>query len=277
MTDKPQKHHDNAVICGDFREVMAEVRSETVQLVFTSPPYGIGKEYEPDVRIGSALSRLNDCFREVSRVLVRGGYAVFNFGDYIPAREILGTDEPCEMPMGWLYWAYGLGNGLVLQAQRIWQKEFAKVTSGKHAISAPRAVPEFEHLYTFRKIGGGAQLIRNRQISQRAVWSTVGEGQVHPGHPAAFPEGLARRVLEIYSDEGDVVLDPFAGSGTVGAVAAKMGRRYILIEKEPGYCETIKDRLSRLGESFGHAPEDGLPEDPTSILGLFGRGSRPVE
>jgi adenine-specific DNA-methyltransferase len=233
------------VFCGTFEDVMPTLEAESAQLIFTSAPYGVGQDYEPDIRFGVLLQLLNRVFRETERVLKRGGYAVFNFGDLIPGRELLGTKEPCEMPMGWLYWAFGLGNGLVLQAQRVWQKEFSKITGGKHAISAPRPVPEFEHLYTFRKTGGAPQqAIRNRQISQRAVWSTVGEGALRSKHPAAFPPGLVRRVIEVYTDPGDLVVDPFAGSGTVEVVCKELGRACVLIEKEPGYVDEIKERLA---------------------------------
>lgn len=254
------------VICGQMEEVMPRIPSESVDVMFTSPPYGVGKDYEPDIRIGVLFRLLNNAFRETERVLKRGGYAVFNFGNLIPARDILGTDEPCEMPMGWVYWSLGLANGLVLQAQRVWQKDFSKVTSGKHAISAPRAVPEFEHLFTFRKIGGGAQVVRNRQASQRAIWSTVGDKAIRSAHPAAFPETLVERVLESYTDPGDVILDPFAGSGTVGVVCQRMGRRYILIEKEPGYCDIIKENLASEGAQF----DDTIPmPDNPDIMDLF--------
>ncbi len=145
--------------------------------------------------------------------------------------------------MGWLYWSFGLANGLSLQAQRVWQKDFSKITGGKHAISAPRPVPEFEHLYTFRKPGGGPQVIHNRQVSQRAIWSTVGEKRITSSHPAAFPESLVERVLDIYTRPGDLVVDPFAGGGTVGVVARKMGRSFILVEKESGYVDEIRDVL----------------------------------
>ena len=239
------EHVESAVYCGRFEEVMPTLPAECATLVMTSAPYGVGQDYEPDIRFGVLLQLLNSAFRETERVLRRGGYAVFNFGDLIPARDLLGTKEPCEMPMGWLYWAFGLGNGLVLQAQRVWQKEFAKITGGKHAISAPRPVPEFEHLYTFRKTGGAPiQAMRNRKVSQRAVWSTVGEPMIRSKHPAAFPPGLVRRALEVYTDLGDLVIDPFAGGGTVGLVAESMGRRHVMIEKEPGYVDDIKERLA---------------------------------
>ncbi len=245
MPRRTKKIHEPEVYCGTFEDVMPTLKAESVQLVFTSAPYSVGKDYEPDIRFGVLLQLLNRVFRETERVLKRGGYAVFNFGDLIPARELLGTKEPCEMPMGWLYWAFGLGNGLVLQAQRVWQKEFAKITGGKHAISAPRPVPEFEHLYTFRKTGGApVQKIRNRQVSQRAVWSTVGEGAMRSKHPAACPIGLGQRVIEVYTDPGDLVVDPFAGGGTVGIACNALGRRSVLIEKEPGYVDDIKERLS---------------------------------
>lgn len=234
----------SALICGRFEEVLPRVPAESVNLMFTSPPYGVGKDYEPDARFGVLLQLLNNCFRETSRVLKRGGYAVFNFGNMIPGRDLLGTDEPCEMPMGWIYWSQGLANGLVLQAQRVWQKDFSKITGGKHAISAPRAVPEFEHLFTFRKPGGGPQVIRDRKKSQRAIWSTVGAGAIRVRHPAAFPESLVERVLSVYTDKDDVVLDPFAGSGTVGVVAKRMQRKFLLIEKEPGYCDEAAERLA---------------------------------
>ena len=258
----------NTVVCGDFRDVMPQIPAESATLIFTSPPYGVGKEYESDFRFGVLLQMLNTTMREAERVLCRGGYAVFNFGNLIPGRDVLGTEEPCEMPMGWLYWAFGLGNGMVLQAQRIWQKEFSKITGGKHAISAPRPVPEFEHIYTFRKVGGGPQEIRARQISQRAIWSTVGEkSMVSKGHPAAFPESLVERVLGIYTQPGDLVIDPFAGSGTVGFVAQQMGRRSILIEKEPGYCDMIRERMAEAG---GGPVSDVVSEEAFSTLDLFG-------
>ena len=240
------------VYCGTFEEIMPRIPTESIDLVFTSPPYGVGKDYEPDIRLGVLFGLINQCMEETSRVLVRGGYAAFNFGDIIPARDILGTKEPCEMPMGWIYWSFALAHGLVLQAQRVWQKSFAKITGGKHSISAPRPVPEFEHIYTFRKIGGAArQVMRNRKVSQRAVWSTSGEeGSDAKGHPAAFPRTLARRVIEVYTDPGDTVLDPFAGSGSTGVEALASGRSVVLIEKEPGYCDMIKTRMAPVISSF---------------------------
>ena len=68
----------------------------------------------------------------------------------------------------------------------------------------------------------------------------------HPMHPAVFPDELVSRVVRYYSFEGDSVLDPFAGTGTVGRVAAAMGRRFILVEKRPDYFEIMRRELSQI-------------------------------
>jgi len=70
----------NVVVCGRSEEVLPKISPESVNLIFTSPPYAVGKDYEPDIRIGVLLQLLNDTFRECRRILQRGGYVVFNFG-----------------------------------------------------------------------------------------------------------------------------------------------------------------------------------------------------
>ena len=62
-------------------------------------------------------------------------------------------------------------------------------------------------------------------------------------HPATFPEVLVEFFVKSFSNEGDIVVDPFAGSGTTGVVAKKLKRKYILIEKEPEYVNLIEERL----------------------------------
>ncbi len=62
-------------------------------------------------------------------------------------------------------------------------------------------------------------------------------------HPAMFPEELANRVLKLFSFRGDVILDPFAGTGTTCVSALKNGRRFLGIDISPEYCQTAEDRL----------------------------------
>jgi DNA modification methylase len=66
------------------------------------------------------------------------------------------------------------------------------------------------------------------------------------GHPAVFPEKLARDHIISWSNEGDTILDPFAGSGTVGKIAKQLNRNCILIEKDPEYCEIAEKRINEI-------------------------------
>jgi DNA modification methylase len=103
--------------------------------------------------------------------------------------------------------------------------------------------------------------IRNHPDRQALSDSRIGDDyertnvwRIHPNtnsrHPAAFPLELSEKVISYYSFKGDVVLDPFAGSGTVGASAAKLDRRFVLFEINPDYIDLIRQDVSTwLGEA----------------------------
>ena len=78
-----------------------------------------------------------------------------------------------------------------------------------------------------------------------AKWSIAPERRMREyGHPAMFPEELAKRVMLLFSFRGDVVLDPFNGVGTTSVVAQQNGRRFLGVDTASEYCETAKDRLA---------------------------------
>src|SRR5699024_6248133 len=77
-------------------------------------------------------------------------------------------------------------------------------------------------------------------------------GKEKPGYPAQKPEGIVRRMVQASSRPGDWVLDFFAGSGTLGAVAAKLQRRYVLVDANPGAVQTMRDRLQPLARRPGN-------------------------
>ena len=78
------------------------------------------------------------------------------------------------------------------------------------------------------------------------VWEYPVGGKKDLGHPAVFPEQLAHDHIISWSNEGDIILDPFAGSGTTGVACKNLNRNYILIEKEPEYIDIINKRLNSL-------------------------------
>lgn len=223
---------------------MCEVNDNSVDLITTSPPYGVGKEYESRQSFGELLSLIWSSLCEMYRVTKPGAYAVINFGDIIPGQHIMNKDEPCILLMSPFYWALGLSAGWLLQADRIWQKDF-NLMSSPIGVITNRPLPEWEHIFTFRKPYGGKETIRETKLHQRGIWSTVGKKVESKLHPAAFPEALINIILTVYSDPGDLILDPFLGSGTTAWCAKKLNRRCIGYEIREEYCRIAADRCSQ--------------------------------
>ena len=140
---------------------------------------------------------------------------------------------------------------LYLYDRRIWAKDPCWANSRWHGNSY-RAVDEFEYLYVFWKPGitpvkrGRLSAAEWRDWGSRAVWR-IPSVRANDKHEAMFPAELARRVIRMFSDAGDLILDPFVGSGTTAAAAAECGRRYIGIEKNAAYAKLARQKLFRIG------------------------------
>ena len=119
-----------------------------------------------------------------------------------------------------------------------------------------KAVPVTEYVLVYRKKTDVLidWHIRNHPDRQVIAESKIDDDYEHTNiwriqpvtnsqHPAAFPLELAKKVIQYYSFKGDVVMDPLAGSGTVGAAAAKLGRRFVLFEINPDYIDIIKSSV----------------------------------
>jgi len=138
--------------------------------------------------------------------------------------------------------------GLFLYDRRIWHKDPCWANSRWHSNSY-RAVDEYEYLYIFWK-PGIVEIDRNRlqpgewaQWGSRAVWQ-IRSVQRNARHECEFPEMLAERVIRLFSDAGDVVLDPFVGSGTTTVAAKKLRRKYIGIDRLAKYTELAERRTN---------------------------------
>ena len=136
---------------------------------------------------------------------------------------------------------YAYEAGLFLYDKRIWKKDPAWANC-KWTTNTLKAVSESEDLYIFWKPG---EYEVNRDRLTPAEWKEWGYRQIweiasvraNDIHPAMFPIQLAIRVIRLYTDEGDIVLDPFLGSGTTAVAAIKTNRRFIGIEKMKQYYD----------------------------------------
>lgn len=142
---------------------------------------------------------------------------------------------------------YAYDAGLFLYDKRIWKKDPAWANC-KWTTNTLKAVSESEDLYIFWKAGEYV-VNRNRLTAQewkdwgyRQIWE-IASVRANDVHPAMFPIQLASRVIKLYTDEGDVVLDPFLGSGTTAIAAIKLNRKFIGIEKVKKYYEIASNNI----------------------------------
>ena len=218
---------------------------ESVALAFTSPPYNVGKDYDGDLTLDQYLGLIGRVGAEVYRVLKPGGRYVINIANlgrkpYIPLHAYFYQvhTEIGFLPMGEIIWQKGKGAGNNC-AWGSWR-----------SARAPRLRDLHEYLLVFSKGGFSRPDKGESDISAEgfmdatlSVWNIPPESARKVGHPAPFPVELAKRVIQLYSFVGDVVLDPFAGSGTTCFAAKQNGRHYAGFDTSAEYIRIAEKRL----------------------------------
>lgn len=237
------------IVLGDAREVLKKLPSSCVHLMVTSPPYNVGKEYDEDLTLGEYLDFLGDVLEEVYRVLVWGGRVCFNVANlgrkpYIPLHRYLIEifEEIGFLMRGEIIWFKGDSVAGSSTAWGTWRSPVNPVI---------RDVHEYILIFSkgsFSRSGEGESTISDKEFLEftRSVWIFPPESASKVGHPAPFPIELPYRCIQLYTFKGDVVLDPFIGSGTTAIAAAMTGRHYIGIEINEEYVKLAEERLRRM-------------------------------
>jgi len=225
---------------------MSELSSDSVQLVVTSPPYWSIKDYGNPLQLGYSdsldayFSKLGRVFSECIRVLSPGCRLCVNIGDQylratsktpyqiIPLHATLVTKILKE------------NSDVIYLGSIIWRKISTTNTSGGASVMGSYGYPRngyvsynFEYIAIFKKKGKSPKIDFNVKAKSKisledwrtmfnGIWSFNGVKQIN--HMAMFPEELPKRLINMFSFEGDVVLDPFLGSGTTSKVAYELGR-----------------------------------------------------
>lgn len=228
-------------------EAMPELPDGSVQLLITSPPYNAGKEYDEDLNLADYLALLRRVWAESYRVLAPGGRACINVANlgrkpYIPLHAYIIQDM--------------LALGYLMRGEIIWDKGSSASASTAWgswlSASNPTLRDVHEYILVFSKGSFGrakpaeaADTIAKDDFLQnsKSVWSFPAVSARRIGHPAPFPEELPARLIQLYSFQGDAVLDPFMGSGTTALAAHKAGRAYVGYELDPAYIELAHKRL----------------------------------
>jgi site-specific DNA-methyltransferase (adenine-specific) len=255
---------------GDARD-LSFVKDESVHLVITSPPYWNLKRYNDHAaQLGhikeyeTFLGELAKVWGEVHRILVPGGRLVCVVGDVCLSRKAHGRHlvMPLHADIQVACRKIGLDNLNPIIWHKISNAKFEANTSAKFLGKPyePNAIikNDIEFILMQRKPGGYRQPSETqRTLSKIAkenfdvwfsqIWNITGESTRN--HPAPFPLELADRLVRMFSFAGDVVLDPFGGSGTSMIAAKNANRSSISVEIDPEYCQMIEKRFKNDADS----------------------------
>jgi len=260
----------NKVILGDAASVLEEFPRDTAQLMITSPPYFNAKpQYSEFVDYQEYLDFIRKVMVRVHAVLSEGRFVAFNVAPVLVRRTSRATASK-RIPIPFDMHRVLESVGFEFIDDIIWVKpEGAGWNTGRgRRFAADRQplqykpVPVTEYVLIYRK--KTHNLIDwniRRHYDQKAVADSeiTGEYDVtnvwrippghHRDHPAVFPDELVKRLIRYYSFKGDLVLDPFAGSGTVGRVASELERRFLLIDNDPRYYRVMKGDMQLIAST----------------------------
>lgn len=265
---------ESIIVESDVRLALARLPSESVQCVVTSPPYwglrdyGIAGQIGLEATISAFIQSLTFVFADVKRVLKNDGILWLNIGDGYtsgnrgwrapdkknPNRAM--SQRPDNPPglkdkdLIGVPWRLALAlqdNGWFLRSDIVWHKPNAMPESVK---DRPTRAHEYLFMltkaerYTYHSEAVKERTENGSTRNRRSVWS-INTSASGSSHIAAFPEALVAPCILASTQPGEFVLDPFFGSGTVGIVARRLGRRYIGIELNPGYVREAEQALLR--------------------------------
>lgn len=244
------------LLIGDSSKSLDMINDKEVKLVFTSPPYYNAKEYSVYKSYSAYLKKMQDVIKQCYRVLEDGRFIVINVSPVItkrPGREF----ESIRYPIHFDFHKILNDVGFEFIDEIIWLKpQFSVpnrngvyIQTQKPLSYKPNCVTESILIYRKKanflldfniKVYKDFKPILKENFDSTNCWeiSPISSKE----HPAVFPKKLCENILRYYSFPNDVVLDPFAGSGTFGEVAKNMNRIPILCEKSSKYIEVIKNK-----------------------------------
>jgi len=239
--------YENTIILGSS-ESMKEIPDNSLHLMVTSPPYNVTKEYDENLSLKEYLQLLKNVFSETYRVLAYGGRACVNVANlgrkpYIPLSDHISQImiEIGYLMRGEIIWYKGAGAGISM-AWGSWQSAANPVLRDTHEYILVFSKGSFSRKKTEEK----ENTITREHFMEwtKSVWIMNPESAKKVGHPAPFPIELPSRLIQLYTYKGDVVLDPFMGSGSTAIAALKCGRKFVGYDIDPEYIKLCEERVT---------------------------------
>jgi adenine-specific DNA-methyltransferase len=261
---------------GDCLELLKTVPDEVIQLVVTSPPYNIGKEYEKKLKLETYLAQQASVIRECVRVLSPRGSICWQVGNHVERGAIIPLDAilyPVFSELGLkmrnrIIWHFEHGLHCTNRFSGryetiIWFTKTDDYTFNLDPVRVPQKYPGKKH---FKGPNAG-------QYSGNPLGKNPGDVWIIPNvksnhvekteHPCQFPVELIERIVLSMTNEGDWVLDPFLGTGTSIIAAIRHSRRGAGAEVMPKYVELARNRISQaMAGTLKTRPMDRPVYDP---------------
>ena len=240
------KENVNKIFCKSSAK-MDEIPDNSINLMITSPPYNVGKEYDDDLTLEEYRTLLHDVFQETYKKLATGGRACVN---------IANIGRKPYIPLHSLVIEIMLDIGYIMRGEIIWDKSASAGGScawgSWQSASNPVLRDVHEYILVFCKDSFSKMKVDEKKDTigrdeflswTKSIWSFPTVSAKKIGHPAPFPLELPHRLINLYSYEDDVVLDPFCGSGTTCLAALQNNRKYIGYDVEEEYVNLANSRI----------------------------------
>jgi len=232
-------------------EDMSIIPRNSLHLMITSPPYNVSKEYDKDLSLDEYLEMLKKVFEETFRVLVNGGRACINVANlgrkpYIPLSDYISRMM--------------INIGFNMRGEIIWNKASSASPSTAWGSWMSASNPILRDIHEYILIFSKGEYKRDRKRKEKelkqnsitkdnfmewtkSIWTFNAESARRVGHPAPFPIDLPYRLIQLYSFETDIIIDPFIGSGTTAIAALKSKRNFVGFEISEEYIKIAENRI----------------------------------
>jgi site-specific DNA-methyltransferase (adenine-specific) len=241
----------NKIICGDCIELLGGAGEPFADLIFADPPFNIGYKYDKyhdEVEKDRYLAWTREWMGACRKVLKPAGSFYIAIGDdYAANIKLIATDELGLTMRNWIIWHYTFGQQTKIRFARAHTHIFYFVVDAKnftfndHAVRVPS---DRQLLYNDRRANPKGKLPDDVWTEFSRVCGTFKERR--GWHPCQMPENLLKRIIATSSNRGELVLDPFSGSGTTAAAAVQLERNYCGIDISEQYCANARERLGQI-------------------------------
>ncbi len=240
----------NRIVCGDCIEILGKVKKPFADLIFADPPFNIGYKYDKyydKVKSKNYIAWTKVWMSACKKVLKPHGSFCIAIGDDYAANVKLIADEIGLFMRNWIVWHYTFGQQTKNKFARAHTHIFYFVNDKNNFTFndwAVRVPSDRQLIYNDRRANPQGKMPDDVWTEYSRVCGTFNERQ--DWHPCQMPESLLKRIIAASSNSGDLVLDPFIGSGTTAAAAVQLGRDYAGIDISEQYVANTKARLKEL-------------------------------